>query len=44
MKNFNNIQIYRAGELTEAELEKVNDILARPTGKQITEAIHILLN
>ena len=25
--------INRAGEMTEAELEKVNDILARPTGK-----------
>jgi len=24
---------YRAGEITEAELEKINDILARPTGK-----------
>ena len=23
---------YRAGELTEAEIEKINDIIARPTG------------
>jgi hypothetical protein len=24
---------YRAGELSEQEIEKVNDILAKPTGK-----------
>jgi hypothetical protein len=30
----------RAGEVTEAELEKVNDILARPTGKSQT-TLHI---
>jgi hypothetical protein len=30
--------VYRAGELTEQEIEKINDILAKPTGKYLYQS------
>lgn len=31
--NLNLLSLYRAGEMTEQDIEKINDIIAKPTGK-----------
>jgi hypothetical protein len=31
--------LYRAGEISEQEIEKINDIIARPTGNYITSIL-----